>query len=188
MDRYWFFTWQTYCTWLPGEDGFVGDYRHPLHGRTIDHFPGEPTTAPIPALTRFAESAMSGTPVELIHTQAVHLLGQFHETAGVRGWVLDAVAVLSNHVHLVFGVPEDPDPSEMLKSWKSYASRVLNRTGAKPPAPRWFADGGSKRPVKGESNRASAIRYVRDQVAPLVVWLSGEAELLIRHYPESRSD
>ena len=46
MDRYWFYTWQTYGTWLPGEDGFVG-YYHSQHGRrVIDNVPGElPTDA-----------------------------------------------------------------------------------------------------------------------------------------------
>jgi hypothetical protein len=27
VDRYRFFTWRTYGTWLPGENGFVGYYR-----------------------------------------------------------------------------------------------------------------------------------------------------------------
>ena len=45
-------------------------------------------------------------------------------------------------LNLVFGVPGDPDPSAMLRDWKSYASRALNRSGAKPNAPRWWADQG----------------------------------------------
>jgi REP element-mobilizing transposase RayT len=173
MDRYWFFTWRTYGTWLPGADGFVGYYRNP--DRVIENAPGQPTTEAIPPLERYAREVMSGEPVLLSVAQAEILLRQFHETAAYRGWVIDAVAVMSNHVHIVFGVPGDPDPSEMLKTWKSYASRALNRGAAKPNAPRWFADGGSKRPLKAEANRIGAICYVRDQEGPLLVWLGAEA-------------
>jgi REP element-mobilizing transposase RayT len=175
MDRYWFFTWRTYGTWLPGEGGFVGYYHAPDGRRVIDNAPGEPPTDAIPPLERYARENMAGEPVLLCRRQADALLAQFHETAGYRGWVLDAVAVMANHLHLVFGVPGDPDPSELLKGWKSYASRVLNRRGPRPHAPRWFADGGSKRPLRTDENRVAAIRYVQDQNDPLLVWLSDEA-------------
>ena len=83
---------------------------------------------------------MAGEPVALTREQAEAVLSQFHETAAYRGWGIDAVAVMVNHIHLVFGVAGDPDPSEILKSWKSYASRASTRLGPKPTAPRWFAD------------------------------------------------
>src|SRR4051794_1993260 len=145
MDRYWFFTWRTYGTWLPGEDGFVGYYYSHYGRRVIDNQSGEPPTEAIPALERYARSTTAGEPVRLAHSQAEVLLRQFHETAAVRGWVIDVAAILANHVHLVYGVPGDPDPSDMLRDWKSYASRALNRTGARPGGPRWWADRGSKR-------------------------------------------
>ena len=179
MDRYWFFTWRTYGSWLPGQDGFVGYYHTPDGRRVIDNTPGEPPSDAIPPLERYAREGMTGEPVLLSRPQADALLVQFHETAAYRGWALDAAAVMTNHVHLVFGVPGDPDPSELLKGWKSYASRALNRLGPKPTAPRWFADGGSKRPLRAEEHRAGAIRYVRDQCGPLLIWLSDEAYRLI---------
>src|SRR5581483_8362808 len=98
--RCWFFTWRTYGTWLPGEDGFVGYYHGP-GGRVIDNVPGEPPTDAIPALERYARESMTGEPVLLCRPQAEALLAQFHETAAHRGWGLDAVAVLVNHVHIV---------------------------------------------------------------------------------------
>jgi REP element-mobilizing transposase RayT len=183
MDRYWFFTWRTYGTWLPGGDGFVGYYHGNEGKRVIDHSPGESHTEAIPPLERYSHKVMTGEPVCLSGEQAVVLLRQFQETAAYRGWSLDAAAVLSNHVHLVFGVPGDPEPSDLLKSWKSYASRALNREGPQRIAPRWFADGGSKRPLRGELNRVGAIRYVRDQTGPLVVWLSPEATIVVESYP-----
>ncbi len=123
MDRYWFFTWRTYGTWLPGEDGFVGYYDSQDGRQMIDNVPGELPTDAIAPLARYARGNMAGEPVELTREQAEAVLSQLHETAAYRGWAIDAVAVMGDHIHLVFGVPGDPDPSEILKSWKSYASR-----------------------------------------------------------------
>jgi REP element-mobilizing transposase RayT len=179
MDRYWFFTWRTYGTWLPGEDGFVGYYRDDDGERRIDNVPGELPTEAIPPLQRYAQEAMSGEPLLLSARQAEVLLAQFHETARYRKWVIDAVAVLVNHVHIVVGVPGDPDPSDMLRDWKSYASRALNRIGPRREAGRCWADRGSKRRIKTNENRLAAIRYVRDQENALLVWLSAEARQLL---------
>lgn len=179
MDRYWFFTWRTCGTWLPGEEGFVGEYVTPDGRRVADNQFGLPTTEPIPALEAYSRRVQSGDAVLLALPHAETLLTQFLETAGVRGWVIDAVAVIPNHVHIVFGVAGDPNPSAMLRDWKSYASRALNRHFGKPPAPRWWADRGSKRVIQDEADRISRICYVRDQEAPLLVWLSREAISLI---------
>jgi REP element-mobilizing transposase RayT len=179
MDRYWLFTWRTYGSWLPGEDGFVGYYRAADGQRKIDNTPGELPTRAIPALERYAREVMQGEPVVLIPAQAEVLLAQFQQTAAYRGWVIDAVAVMVNHVHIVFGVPGDPKPSAMLRDWKSYASRALNRAGPKRPAGGRWADGGSTRPIKTDEHRLAAIRYVRDQESPLLIWLSPEARHLL---------
>jgi REP element-mobilizing transposase RayT len=178
MDRLWFFTWRTYGSWLPGEEGFVGYYRASDGTSAIDNIPGELPTGPIPPLERYARGAMNGEPVILTPQQAKTLLAQFHETSAYKQWRLDAVAVMTNHVHLVFGVPGDPDPAELLKCWKSYASRALNRLGPRPIAPRWFADGGSKRRLVDEENWIGAVRYVMDQAGALLIWLSEQARRL----------
>lgn len=180
MDRYWFFTWRTYGTWVPGEEGFVGYYHRETDGQhAIDNVPGHPPTEAIPALERYARQTMQSEPVRLNLKQAEALLAQFHETALYRNWVIDAVAVMVSHVHVVFGVRGDPDPSGMLRDWKSYASRALNQGWSRLPSGRWWADQGSKRPIKTDERRLAAIRYVRDQEAPLLVWLSDEARQLL---------
>src|SRR5260370_13450417 len=138
MDRYWFFTWRTYGTWLPGEDGFVGFYRNLRGNRVIDNVPCGEFAEPMPALANYARDQLKSEPVLLVVEQAHELLAQFHETAGFRGWKLDAVAILINHVHIVFGVLQDPDPSRMLGDWKSYGSRKLNRKRRR-EAGEWWA-------------------------------------------------
>ncbi len=179
MDRHWFFTWRTYASWLPGEDGFVGEYVTPDGRRVTDNHHGSPVTEPIPELERYSREVQSGQAILLSASHAEVVLWQLHETATHRGWVLDAVAVIPNHVHIVFGVVGDPDPSAMLRDWKSYASRTLNSQFGKPPAPRWWADRGSKRIIRDDNDRIDRIRYVRDQESPLLVWLSDEAIALV---------
>ena len=101
---------------------------------------------------------------------------QFHETAWFRGWTLLAYAVMRNHVHAVVGVPGDPDPATLLLSFKSYASRALNRLHGE--RRRWWTASGSRRRLRTEAHVAAAVRYVQAQQYPLVVWThSGFPEL-----------
>ena len=77
--------------------------------------------------------------------------------------------------HLVVGVPGDPDPSDVLGDFKSYGSRPLNRRWGKPASGTWWTEGGSKRKKADDAATLQAIRYVRDQENPLVVWLNADA-------------
>jgi len=189
MDRFWFFTWRTFGTWLPGAAGFVGDFVTIQGQRITQNVPTTPTADPMPALERYAKSVMRRSPVLLNAEQAAVLLPKLIAHAKYRGWLLDAAAILANHVHVVFGVPGDPDPDEMLADWKSYASRPLNRLvgwsgesdskrarGEKRTRPIWWERDGSTRRLKDESRRVAAIRYVRDQENSLAGWLSEETQ------------
>ena len=71
-------------------------------------------------------------------------------------------------MHLVFNAPGDPDPDRMLVDWRAYASRALNCVDRRPV---WWARDGSTRPLKSTAARLNAIRYVRDQIGPLALWL-----------------
>jgi hypothetical protein len=81
----------------------------------------------------------------------------------------------------VFGVKGDPDPSDMLRDWKSWASRALNLLERKQ---HWWVDGGSKRPIKSDEKWVGEVRYVRDQENPLVVWVSEQAKVRLADYRE----
>ena len=175
MDRWWFLTWRTYGTWLPGESGFVGYYRPSSGPRRIDHAVGELATESIPALARYAREALISEPVFLAGAQASVLLAQLRETAVCRGWALDAVAILSSHVHIVLGVNGDPRPGQLLRDFKSYGSRALNANAPGQGRPKWWAERGSTRFLKGPEARAGAVRYTRNQENALLIWLSAEA-------------
>jgi hypothetical protein len=79
---------------------------------------------------------------------------------------------MANHFHLVVGVPGDPDPSDVLGDFKSYASRALNRRWAKPAGGTWWTESGSKRKLPNETAVLGAIQYVKAQEYPLVIWVA----------------
>ncbi|RIK78874.1 MAG: hypothetical protein DCC67_11135 [Planctomycetota bacterium] len=100
--------------------------------------------------------------------QAEAILAQFQETAAHRGWALSAVAIMFNHVHLVVEAPPSVGKSQLLRDFKSYAARRLNRQFGAPASGGWWTHGGSCRVV---ADVASAVDYVCcRQPNPLVVW------------------
>jgi REP element-mobilizing transposase RayT len=103
-------------------------------------------------------------------SQAAVLLDQLRETAVYRGWRLVAVAVMDNHVHVVVGVPGDPDPATLLRDFKSYGSRALNHHWRRPASGTWWTESGSRRKLAGEAAVLGAIEYVKQQPNALLIW------------------
>jgi REP element-mobilizing transposase RayT len=171
MDRYWFLTWRTYGTWLPGDErGFVDPVVDEDGKRVIHNVPGTPLDADNQRLREYSKEIMKGAPVYLTAEHTPALLKQFEETAAYRGWQLVAVAVLVNHVHLIVVVPGDPDPADLLRDFKSYGSRSLNRRWGTPANGSWWSESGSRRRLKSEEHLQAAIQYVLQQENPLLIW------------------
>ena len=175
MDRFWFLTWTTYGTWLPGDTrGFVSRVRENRHsvGTRIEHDqPGTPVDHNLPGLKRSASTLLKGAPVRLTAAQAVDALADFQRTAAYRGWDLLAAAVMANHVHLVVGAPGDPDPAKLLQIFKSYASRSLNTKYQRPGSGTWWTESGSRRKLADEVSVLSAMQYVAKQEYPLALYV-----------------
>jgi len=169
--RHWLLTSTTYGTWLPGDRrGFVSEVTDSGHRRVIHNTPGTPYDADMPALERAARQLQKGSAVWLDREHASVLLAQFHETATIRGWELLAVAILSNHFHVVVAAGDNVAAAQILGDLKSYGSRALNRRWGKPAGDTWWTVSGSKRPLPHESAVLAAIRYVEQQHSPLVIW------------------
>jgi REP element-mobilizing transposase RayT len=172
MDRYWLLTWTTYGTWLPGDDrGFVSNIdRGDGKGHRINQ-PGTEPASKLRGLTLMAQHSMKGPAVYLVLDQALALWEQMQETATHRGWQLQAVAIMRNHVHLVVGVPGDPEPDTLLRDLKSYGSRRLNSNWTRPESGTLWTESGSRRKLPSGEAVAAAVAYVRDQEFPLFVWI-----------------
>jgi REP element-mobilizing transposase RayT len=173
MERFWLLTWTTYGTWLPGDRrGFVSNVADSQGNAVRHNIPGTRCDKDIRGLHSFAEQQLAHEPVMLERDQASALADQFRETAQYRGWNLLAAAVMRNHVHLVVRVEGDPAPDTLLRDFKSYGSRRLNRLFE--PRERWWTQSGSKRKLPDSTAAATAVRYVRNQQYPLIVWLPDE--------------
>ena len=172
MDRFWLLTWTTYGTWLPGDKrGFVSEVNDGQGGRVIHNIPQAPYDADWEHLAHDARNRLKCAPILLMSQQAQTVLSQLHETANYRQWQLIAAATMANHVHVVVGVPGDPPPEAILRDFKSYASRMLNRAFQRPASGTWWTESGSKRKLKNEAAVLGAVAYVRDQEYPLANWI-----------------
>jgi REP element-mobilizing transposase RayT len=175
VDRYWLLTSTTYGNWLPGDPrGFVSGVLDEREGKVIHNQPMTEYDRDIPGLKEFATGQMKGPAITLNRAQAGVMFPQFYETASYRKWELRAVGIMPKHVHLVVGVLGDPDPDKILGDFKSYASRVLNRTWGKPVSETWWTEKGSTRKLRDEAAVLAAIEYVRNQANPLLIWIAGE--------------
>ncbi len=174
IDRYWHLTWTTYGQWLPGDErGSVTRIRLPNHDHRIEEDQlGTPRTPPIRGLTEAARKALVGPPVLLTELQGKDLLLQFHETCVHRKWLLVATAIMANHIHSLIGVPGDPDPEDLLRDFKAWGSRRLNKTYTKPASGTWWTESGSKRKKSDLPAILNAIDYIERQEHPLVVWIN----------------
>jgi REP element-mobilizing transposase RayT len=177
MSRTWLLTSTFYGNWLPGDPrGSVTRVRdlrpddEDCVVRLEHDRPGTPYDDDLPGLWKAALRQMRGPRIRIEQSQAEALSAQFQETATYRGWTLQAFAIMFNHVHWVVTVSGDPSPSDLLRDFKSYGSRVLNRKWGKRPNDTWWTESGSKRKLKDESAVQTAVRYVRRQPIPLVIW------------------
>ena len=174
IDRYWFLTWTMYGQWLPGDPrGSVTriELRGQSHREEQDAF-GTPRTEAIPDLNESARKRLKCDPIYLTLEHAEKLLPQFQETAEIRKWLLVGTAIMANHIHVVVGVPDDPDPEDLLRDLKAYGSRKLNRKFGKPKSETWWTQSGSKRKLPDRVAIRNAVQYLRDQEFPLVIWIN----------------
>ena len=167
MDRFWFLTWTTYGSWLPGDErGFVSRVREGAkpNGPRIEHDkPQTPTMQSMPGLFNSSSQSLKCPPIRLSQEQANVVADDLANSARFRGWALLAGSVMANHVHAVVGVPGDPKPESLRQIFKSYASRALNQRWGKPASETWWTESGSNRKLKDEEAVLATIWYVENQ-------------------------
>ncbi len=177
--RTWFLTSTTYGTWLPGDErGFVGRVRErrPLDPtgapvRAEHDQRGDDPDADIPGLRDSARALLKGNPVGFSAEQAGAVLAQFRATAEYRCWVLVCAAVMRTHFHLVVVAPPTIAPENMLRDFKSYASRALNTRWPRPRSGTWWTQAGSYRELNEHWVIDQKVSYVLlGQELPLALW------------------
>jgi REP element-mobilizing transposase RayT len=175
--RAWLLTWTTYGTWLPGDKrGSVTRIRESPAPRQMHNAPGTPYDGRMPGLEAAAQQSLKGPPIFLDRAQAERITAQFKESAKCRGWRLLASAVMRNHVHLVVLADDSVKSADLVRTFKSYASRALNADSPKPAGGRWWTTSASRRPLPDERAIQAAVRYAREQSGALVVYLADKRQ------------
>jgi REP element-mobilizing transposase RayT len=138
-------TWRTHGSWLPGDSrGWV---KHNILG----------IQEASPSLETHARSLMKHEATSLTQVQRDIVDATIREHCRIRKWVLHAVNVRSNHVHLV--VSADIHPDRIMAQLKAWCSRRLNEATQSPPD-HWWAGHGSTKWINDEQYLEDAIRYV----------------------------
>ena len=181
FDRYWLLTSTTYGSWLPGDDrGFVSNVRVNDGPEVRHNRVGEEYDREIRGLAEHSRQRLLAPMIEFSVAHAETLLKQFQETASHRRWWLLAAAVMATHKHLVVGVPGDPSPDDLLRDFKGYGSRALNKRFGRPASETWWTESGSKRKLPTVEAILGAIRYVLGQQLPRLIWVDDIPELGFR--------
>jgi REP element-mobilizing transposase RayT len=145
-----FLTWTTYGTWLPGD------------GRGWVHKRGSartPYREPDSERERRAVGLMPGRPARLDDVQRRRVDSAIRQTCRAKGWLLHALNVRTNHVHVVLSVGE-LRPERVMVTLKAWASRSLNAAAGRR---KWWTRHGSTRYLNSAFSVARAIEYVRNQ-------------------------
>jgi REP element-mobilizing transposase RayT len=122
-----FITFTTYGTWLHGDPRGSVDREH--------NDVGAPFLEPEPLRSNAARQRMAQEYYVLDEPRRMIVRDAIVEECEFRGWLLLAVHVRSNHVHIV--VTAECEPEFAMRSCKAQASKRLNRAG--------FDDGNRKR-------------------------------------------
>ncbi len=126
-----FLTWHTYGTWLHGDEAGSVDHGHntfgaPRLGQDQERFDRE-------------LHALQHEPVTLSLTARILVDDVMRRHCRIRAWDLRALAVRSNHVHVVIANPESP-PEQMVKQLKEWGTRKLREHRIIGPRQRAWAD------------------------------------------------
>jgi REP element-mobilizing transposase RayT len=148
-------TWTTYGTWLPGDArGWVRR--------------GEAGVKPAdPAREEWAREHMEESAVLLSAEQRDVVARTIRDHCRIRGWVLHAVNVRRNHVHVVVTCACDGRKArDEFKAWSS--RRLSDLAGLTEPVAykagrrRWWTEGGDVRAINDERYLANAAEYVAE--------------------------
>lgn len=134
-----------------------------------------PFIPPDTHLKRLSRHAMKQDHYEMDRERRGLMLNTVREVCDHRNWLLIAVHVRSDHVHVVIHAPRKP--KRVLEDLKSYASRRLSEHGFDCSDRRRWTRGGSRQFLFRIDSLQSAIRYtLHDQGKPMARYLHNALE------------
>ena len=148
-----FLTWNTYGTWLPGDQRGWIEYRRGCQ-------------LPDPIRELEAAARMTEDACRLDWEQRKRVESQIAETCQVRTWILHAVNCRTNHLHVVLSADRKPElVRNQLKAWCTRRLKELDELRRVSNSKlllreNWWAERGSQRYINDEDSLEAAIRYV----------------------------
>jgi len=144
-------TFRCYGTWLHGDERGSIDRLHNQYGSIY-----------LPQSDRrhgLNQRLLKHEPVNLTAQQRQSVDGAIREVCEHRKWLLPALNVRTNHVHVVVSIGSIK-PDRALNAFKAYATRRMRRDSTWQEAHSPWADRGSNRYLWNERSVARAIDYV----------------------------
>lgn len=148
-----FLTWTCYGAWLHGDSRGSVDYHH--------NTPGTPVNDSDPVARSRAVDLMKWPAVTLDEPMRLTCRQTIEDHCRFRAWVLHAVHVRSNHIHVVISCGTTP-PDRAVNQFKSWCTRRLREARSFAPDRPVWTEGGSTRYLWREFDVAEAVRYVQD--------------------------
>jgi REP element-mobilizing transposase RayT len=145
-------TFRTYGPWLHGDERGSVDRRHNQYG--------EPFLQPSMLRQKSAESSQTSPPLILDKKQRSHIEQTISEVAIFRNWHLHAIAVKSNHVHVVVSVPDNVSPERAMNDFKARATLQLREGKLINPAHKVWERHGSTKHLINEKEISTACDYI----------------------------
>jgi REP element-mobilizing transposase RayT len=149
-----FVTFRTYGTWLHGD----------VRG-SFQHRPGRWPSAlgPMPRLERAMEESLRSAPVRLGDDRRAVVAAAIHEVCKRRAWVLHALSVRWEHVHVVVTRGDAAPPEQIMTTFKAWSTRRLVQGGCLVRGARVWSRHGSTRHVRSLRELATVVEYVEHQ-------------------------
>ncbi|HHN77223.1 MAG TPA: hypothetical protein ENK11_00915 [Phycisphaerales bacterium] len=144
-----FLTWTTYGSWLRGD----------RRGSVVDENRwGRAYATPNSRLSSRDTGLLKNEPFLLTHEARPCVHDAIVSVCEHRGWLLHAVNVRSNHVHVV--VAANPQPERVMAGFKSWATRALRESGFAENGQRVWTRHGSTRYLFDQASLTRAVDYV----------------------------
>lgn len=144
-------TFRCYGTWLHGDERGSVDRFHNQYG--------SPYIAPNARWHSHNVRQLKHEPVTLDASQHQSVDAAIRETCVVLNWLLNAINVRTNHVHVVVGIGATR-PGRALNAFKANATRQMRQDGGWRHEYSPWADKGSTRYLWNERSVERAVDYV----------------------------
>ena len=151
----WHITFGTYGARLHGDERPTVDRRQ--------NQPGQPFFGQDPGRRAAEEMQMRASMVLLTCEQRRLVEVRLSEICDRGGWGCRTCAAGGDHVHLLCDAPPNVHGRQIRTLVKRWLTQALDREWKRPPSGRWWADGGSCKPIKNAEYLGNVCGYIRRQ-------------------------